>query len=898
MPVINSANNMLLHSKKNELSRRHSFSEGCNLVFQDKLIKVENSPLNLERSKIISNLALLNGSDGIVEIKYKHSGLEQIDAKNYVYCGSAAIFPINSTGISIDKNGDLILIKGNSYDLCKGLFKKYTSGYRYKTSRLNIDNLDKKFESLYMDDDGMLIGVEQKTGKNFIIRMSIPEIEGNIHGQFVKLEFTECNLRKPCDDLTFSIDNEHTASYFTKSNKLYLKTLSHVGRNKDYSFFLYEIDIPLRPGYVLSNIKKTMGALQLEIHCGNKRRILYVDPKHISTHDLKVKKTSHKPPQNFTSRIGNDPHEKYHAGLPFSSDRKNNFSSKHIPLFSSIIDNFRVHIKKAKEYSAEKNQTKAIISGLKSIDPFVGGITATAPILIGAATSMSGRNIDSKEKLYKKNKDILKSHSKPLSKLAKDALGVNHNQNISDSLICLVNEIKVKDTLHLTSTDRIATFFGIASGGVPFVPGWFAGIVLELSKSHDLIIEKKEINHLKVSFINRHKTAVTALAGTGQGLEKTLLHTSGVDYMTVLPVEANAIITAQSVLGDNFSFDMKEEHFSEFAKQFSIPQEKLSLQNILTEAQVEKIKDKEFCIKVEAKSELRLQEGSMINTSTYMVMPRTAVGLRLALDLLNIKSNKSDRMDKNEQSFSPAKKNFKITALDYDTALFAEWKVMPIAMSGGGENTLWCYPLPLLEEGKTIAENKKENVLVLLNKSLVSECPQHINNYVTLAADIESIMKIPVLITIDDNNNIKKGLELKKAAKVDEYLSGISSNLIEFQRYLINMERNSQHKSSKAKVIAHYEPIATPSFLMVKRMDIPLTTRSLSKANGLRLKKLEFRRVSSLNHKKATLPMPIISCSNEHSITHNQFIGEIEFQYNSNDDILIVNTKNKLKILY
>lgn len=42
--------------------------------------------------------------------------------------------------------------------------------------------------------------------------------------------------------------------------------------------------------------------------------------------------------------------------------------------------------------------------------------------------------------------------------------------------------------------------------------------------------------------------------------------------MTVLPVEANAIITAQSVLGDNFSFDMTKEHFSEFAKQFSTPQ--------------------------------------------------------------------------------------------------------------------------------------------------------------------------------------------------------------------------------------------------------------------------------------------------------------------------------------
>lgn len=62
---------------------------------------------------------------------------------------------------------------------------------------------------------------------------------------------------------------------------------------------------------------------------------------------------------------------------------------------------------------------------------------------------------------YTKNTDILKSRSKPLSKLVNDALGVNQKRNISDSLISLLNEIREKDTLQLTSTDRIAAFFGI-----------------------------------------------------------------------------------------------------------------------------------------------------------------------------------------------------------------------------------------------------------------------------------------------------------------------------------------------------------------------------------------------------------------------------------------------------
>lgn len=122
MPEINSTTYRFSPLKKNEPSRRHSFSEGCKLPFQDKLIKIENSPSNLNRSKAISNLTSLEGvgiTDNIVEIQYKYSQPEQIDAKNYVYCGSATMLPINNIGMSIDKNGDLILIKGDSYDLLK-----------------------------------------------------------------------------------------------------------------------------------------------------------------------------------------------------------------------------------------------------------------------------------------------------------------------------------------------------------------------------------------------------------------------------------------------------------------------------------------------------------------------------------------------------------------------------------------------------------------------------------------------------------------------------------------------------------------------------------------------------------------------------------------------------------
>jgi hypothetical protein len=59
------------------------------------------------------------------------------------------------------------------------------------------------------------------------------------------------------------------------------------------------------------------------------------------------------------------------------------------------------------------------------------------------------------------------------------------------------------------------------------------------------------------------------------------------------------------------------------------------------------------------------------------------------------------------------------------------------------ENILWCYPLPLLEEAKTITKYKSKNPLVLLDKSVDVEPPQHLNNNIALTAGIKSIMKIP-----------------------------------------------------------------------------------------------------------------------------------------------------------
>lgn len=902
LTINDSVHRTINFEKSNYLIRRHSFSEGDKLSFKNKIKEINNAPLSLKRSEEIYNLSLSDSNhilDNLVKIEYKDSKVRHINAKDYVYCGSATTLPVNDLGMSIDKDGHLVLVKGDSYDLFDGLFRKYTTGYKYKTSQLKNCKCDKKFKSLHIDDNGLLIGTERDTGKSYFINISTPELDSKSKGQFITLEFADCSLGNKSEDLTFKIEKDYFVSYFTKDNKLYLKSIKRGDIAKDYSCLLSEIKIPLRTGYSLSSIKKTMGVLQVEVQNGNKKRVLYIDPGHISHDKLVVNKISHKPPQSFSSRTGNDPHEKYHAGLPFTSDRKANFSSKNIPLFSSIVDKFRTNIKQAKLHSLEGRHKEAISHIAKAIDPGINAIYSTVPGLVKLTASGVDNDTGSKEELYRHNIDILRARSKPLSKVANDALGVKPEQNLSESIINLTNKIKPRDILHLSSSQRIAAFFGIASGGIPFSPGWFAGILAELSDSHNLTIAKTETSNIRVSFNNRHKVAATGLVGTGQGLERTLLNASAVDYMTVMPLEANAIIAAQSILGNNFSFDMSEEHFKEFATQFSDPKKDSTLREmVITEAVAEKTKEKEILIRLEAKSEFRPQAGSMINSSTYMVMPRTAVGARLALDLLKISSNASESVNKKDNIFYPDKENLKITALHYEAALFSEWKIMPIVMHGGGDDILWCYPLPLLEEGKTMAQTTNKKGVNIFEKTTNPHEPTTPSNDFSTMKSISIVRNSPILLTVSDKKGVKAGVNIKKAAKVDKLVKMIDDTLIDLRKSLLNGQRDSQNKSSQIKVISHYEPIISASTCSAEVMDHSLSKPNAPETKSYRLKKLEFRRNSSLQHQDATVPMPILNVSSIHSITYDQFLGEIEFMYNSKCDLSPVNARRKLTALY
>lgn len=396
-------------------NRRHSYSCGDEGKFLTKIHGIYNNHANLTKNKAMSDLTVIGGignQSGIISLDFKDTDVKNINSANYVYCGAATSMPTNNFGITTDSKGRLILIKGKSNDLCKGVFKKYTDGYKYETAQLINATEDKKFDKLYLADDGKLIGVEKGTFRSFIVNISIPECVNENQGQNIIIDYIEHNPLNQSHEMNFSIKENVTACFYLKDNKVYSKLTAKLEGTQFYSFILSEIKLDLKKSYKINSIKRAAGYLQIEVSSEAKKRVYYLNPLNILASNSHEKTISHKPMQDFSSRLGNDPYEKYHTGQPFVSDRKANFSSKNIPLFSSVVDNFRANIKKAKSFSQRGKGKEASMSATKAFDPFMNSARSAIAGLVKSSSPNNGLDDSKKIKTYNSVNDfLLKSNS-------------------------------------------------------------------------------------------------------------------------------------------------------------------------------------------------------------------------------------------------------------------------------------------------------------------------------------------------------------------------------------------------------------------------------------------------------------------------------------------------------
>ncbi|MFT8212040.1 MAG: hypothetical protein ACMZI0_18340 [Symbiopectobacterium sp.] len=128
----------------------------------------------------------------------------------------------------------------------------------------------------------------------------------------------------------------------------------------------------------------------------------------------------------------------------------------------------------------------------------------------------------------------------------------------------ILNSLKNGDRLSLIKSNDISAFCGIARGGAPFVPGFFVGGVAAISKKSSISFNKMDDNEVSCSFDEKLTKLFAFLAGTGQWLEKTLLKTSTIDYLTLLPIESNLIYVFQIDKSKNATLHINKEELSDF----------------------------------------------------------------------------------------------------------------------------------------------------------------------------------------------------------------------------------------------------------------------------------------------------------------------------------------------
>jgi hypothetical protein len=868
-------NNTILHLYDNETREKESFPERNKII--SCLYKIKNA--HQEKLRYIHN-----NLSGVYLKKINFlpvSDLNEINAASYIYCGLTNFLQENNIGIALDSNGYLLIIKGKSNNLIKGIYKKFINGYHYQSANLTNGNNEIKFNHLYINHNGILTGEEQKTNKHYCI--SIDKISSPLETSEQNVTIHLSQYKKTFSDETLTLQTRDMNILYLhyQRGKLFLDKIKTPANEIDYSIMEYDIQLPVKKNYLIQSIKKVKNHLQIELRKEKKSRIVYLNPDHISLKKLTARKLSHKPPQNFISRLGCDPHEKYHAGQPFTSDRKGNFSSDHIPLFSSIIDKFRVHLQSAKNHKAQGKNKKSFISITKSIDP---GLSALYEITVDRIRKIRKNTAQHGMTDQQIMFTSMQSQTASLIPIINHALGNTLPLDLSDALISLMKKLNVRESINLQNSNIISGFFGVAAGGLPFNPGWFAGVVAMLARSYHLVLSRVDTNNISVTFNYQRKKSSIFIAGTGQGLERSLLSTRTINYMTVMPAEANLIIVTHCTKERNFSFTLSITDFELFARQLYHPENNnIFNQQLINQSTLKEIREKELLIMLESKSEVRAQIGALVNPTTYMVMPRTALGVRLALNLIELKSVSEKTITHQGKT---RKNNLTVTLSRPEVDLFHETKIMPIAMRQGVE--LWCYPLPLIEEYRPTNIIHGKKTIIFTTETPEQKTPHKKKESETLPPDknydrpfsLMEIDKIPLTIIINKSLAIDKH-RFQKSKLGNKQISLLVEKLEQVKKILIQQERDNLYKQCKVFLYCHYD--------------------NYEEGNGIKkyqLTKIEIRRITKLNHLTATIPLAIISLANNNAISYDELLGEVDFLYRSRESNIPYNINFNLHILY
>lgn len=887
---------------------------------------IRNSAIELKRATPLINL---HQSSLAKEIKHEATlqpmpitKMDKLNAKDYVYLGSSEMRFVGDVGITINSEGQLIMIQGCSHNLIMGLYHKYIQKKHHRCFLVHEKNKNHaiRFDALYINQQGKLLG-KIKNGEIFYtinIEKNTKHYYANKSDSNLIITFQKYYGTSP-EELSFTKNDNCRLFFSFKEGKIYLFEYANATNKYDYRLLPTCLTLPLPHKYQILSVKKTKGKLQIETLHKKKTRIYYLDPCWINTAQMRAKRLSHKPPQNLYSSMGADAHEKYDSGQPFSSTRLGNFSSKHIPLFSLAIDNFRVHWKKSIQTHSKRKYGDTARNLAKTLDP---GLRALYSATKNMVTPLHSADRELHE--IPGVSDIRNKYSGLIHELPDSVV---NDETVAGRLSTLLAQVEENDRLALNETNVISAFCGIARGGIPFSPGYFFGLVAAISKTHNIAFEKYDKGNIRFSFINKRNAIGAALLGTGQGLEKTLLHRVGIDFFTIMPLEANIILSAYQSKIDDFSFDIKTIALPSLIEgSTSTPEEQNSINRIVDELVVNRTDEYGGEVSLEARiMEFRAQLGTVFEPNNYLVIPRTGGGMMLNAEAISAKRSQKKAIRYKTQDTQSTAVETTLKALSATYNLVGECKIMPI-MASSIHDAQFYFPMPIIENSQKITKLK---IGSRIDKNLSAQKastdygihPSNVKYVTNMIATLEKIdnemecvdyiaklMKAKMTHPLPGNasraqkkanpslkksflehtfnaelNNIKKELSQKQRDSMNKKISYFFTAKYRLTHTL--QMKLSHIKHELGELIENKNKIG-PIQQQEKIKQLQNNIKFFLKNAQYRLRLIEIRSVGELSKTKASIPNIIINFVNKKTFSYTKHLGDISFEYDESAALL------------
>ncbi|WP_368872092.1 hypothetical protein [Proteus terrae] len=915
----------------------------------------------------------------------KNNGIKffnSMNKNNYIYLGSTNNTVFNNMGVTLEEDGSLLLIRGEPKDLFTGMIQKYfNKGFKYDGFHIKEkDSKLMKFKGIYVDSNGDLIGIKRtddnisgnKKEDNKLYQIKLDRIEYNYNfnknilgddSECIHIEYKEYIPKHTEKHDLSGVNNmvwrqEENILKFNRKNldftvrlvggEILVSNLPAIlmadvvdgvnavdevdARSKEY-----KLNIELNNNEKIESIKPIRNKIQVNISEGEKTRMHYVDTSLISSVEdylYKNRKEGNKPPLSFYSLVGENNYNKYHSGQPFSSQSPSYFSSRHIPFFSSAIDNMRIRIDKAKQQRALKEYKTMVSDIAKSVDPGFRSFLSNIKELTNTSTSPCSNK-------YKALHNAKVNKERYFKSLNKHLKGINNRKTQGETFYSIIKDLKEKNSITITHANDARAFFGI--NAFSFAPKIKANAFLlaSYSKTHSIILSKNENNRVKFSFINKKEANLSTGLSAGIGGYDKRWQKNSTDYGVTTPLMASAYLSLNYERKSNFSFEIGLDDVVDFIDKDL----NFNLSTLENNTTLNDNKNISFGLLADARSEFSFDVNLELNNGTEVTIPRNAVGINMIASLLKLNININKFLDYGQIKVDEVDTLIELKSLEIFLDIYRDLRFLPSRTRSTHEVT-W-FPLATMKNFEFMIQKKINNLLNVnvFDSKKIKNKEEFEEDKKDLKGIYKRILKIDKLfdehpITIDVNKNINKldsiylkmSSNKKSVEKITkdpfvengepDYLNSLNNKERKLQQFLLNLKQKKEILSSQEKknMNESFKAYSVFKYKLNKRSEeIYKNTRgkfddmmnNIKKNKDFSLKNIkneldnlfndcdkelnrmeynldsiDIMSVSEILDKVKSIPLVLLKLEHKEGIIHHQIKGEIKINYDTDDKTL------------